>query len=298
MAVVPDSTLVRGPDGRLYGTTVVGGLGDGTLFGLSPAGNILPSVFSNWMETLLYSFTGGSDGANPGGSLVVDSSGNIYGNAAKGGANRGGTLYEFTNGGIQVLHAFPAFGGDGTNPIGVVSGSDGLYGITGSGGNMGAGTLYTTAGGYQVLHNFAFNYPEGSPNSLAADQAGNLYGTSTYSSPCGVADATVSQLSPPGWDPVPLASIGPDTLGLLSWITTDALGNIYGTTNFDGAYFSGTVFELTCCWNYTGLHDFAGGPNDGAQPMAGPVVDAQGNIYGTTSYGGAYGQGVVWEISP
>ena len=60
----------------------------------------------------------------------------------------------------------------------------------------------------------------------------------------------------------------------------------------------GTVFKLTCCWNYTSLHDFAGGLDDGAQPSAGPVVDAEGNIYGTTSYGGAYRQGVVWEISP
>ena len=142
------------------------------LFGLSPPENVLPSVFSNWMETLLYSFTGGSDGAGPGGSLVVDSSGNIYGNAAKGGANHGGTLYEFTNGGIQVLHAFPAFGGDGNDPIGVVSGSDGLYGITGSGGNMGAGTLYTTAGGYQVLHNFALYCPEGSPNKSGGRPGG------------------------------------------------------------------------------------------------------------------------------
>ena len=130
----PDSTLVLGADGRLFGTTDGGGLGDGVLFGLSPAGNILPSVFSNWMETLLYSFTGGSDGASPGGSLVLDSSGNIYGSAATGGANHGGTLYEFTNGGIQVLHAFPAFYSDGSNPLGVVNGSDGLYGITGSGG--------------------------------------------------------------------------------------------------------------------------------------------------------------------
>ena len=86
------------------------------LYGLSPAANILPTVFSNWLETLLYSFTGGSDGAHPGGSLVLDSSGNIYGSAASAGANRGGTLYEFTNGGIQVLHAFPAFSGDGSSP--------------------------------------------------------------------------------------------------------------------------------------------------------------------------------------
>ena len=60
----------------------------------------------------------------------------------------------------------------------------------------------------------------------------------------------------------------------------------------------GNVFELTCCWNYTDLHDFVGGPNDGQQPEASPVVDAQGNIYGTTQYGGLYGYGVVWEISP
>ena len=60
----------------------------------------------------------------------------------------------------------------------------------------------------------------------------------------------------------------------------------------------GNVYKLTCCWNYTDLHDFAGGPDDGATPGAAPVVDPQGNIYGTTSAGGAYGYGVVWEISP
>ena len=183
-------------------------LGDGVLFGLSPAGNILPSVFSNWMETLLYSFTGGSDGANPGGSLVLDSSGNIYGSAAMGGANNGGTLYEFTNGGLQVLHTFPGFPNDGLNPAGVVRGSNGLYGITGLGGTNGSGTLYTTAGGYQVLHNFMSGGPEGNPTSLAADQAGNLYGTANYSYFACTAGGynqifgtSVFQASPPDWNP-------------------------------------------------------------------------------------------------
>jgi uncharacterized repeat protein (TIGR03803 family) len=303
----PDSTLVLGADGRPYGTTLFGGVvGVGVLFGLAPPEQILPSVFSNWMETLLYSFTGGSDGARPGGSLVLDSSGNIYGNAAMGGANRGGTFYEFTNGGIQVLHAFPAFPNDGRNPIGVASGSNGLYGITGSGGEYGAGTLYTTAGGYQVLHNFMPNGPDGNPTSLTADQAGNLYGAANYVSyvclgPGGyepVGNAQVFTLSPPDWNPFIVGSLQQFFTSLSSRVSTDTLGNIYGTTDYYGNNLLGNVFKLTCCWNYSDLHDFAGGPNDGANPEASPVVDAQGNIYGTTQNGGAYGLGVVWEISP
>jgi hypothetical protein len=281
------------------------GYGNGVLFGLSPAGNILPTPFSNWMETLLYDFTGGSDGASPGGSLVLDGSGNIFGSAAMGGANHGGTLYEFTNGGIQVLHAFPAFQLDGSSPGGVVSGSNGLYGITASGGASRSGTFYTTAGGYQVLHSFNSN-PEGNPVSLTADQAGNPYVTASYVSyfcqqPGGekeLGTTSVFQMSPPGWDPLNLMSFQQIDTSLSSWISTDASGNIYGTTDRYGGNFSGNVFKLTCCWNYTDLHDFAGGTNDGAYPAASPVVDAQGNIYGTTQYGGLYGNGVVWEISP
>jgi len=292
----PDS-LVLGADGRLYGTTYGGGTGDGVLFGLSPAGHILPSVFANWMETLLYSFTGGSDGANPNGSIVLDSSGNIFGNARAGGTNHGGTLYEFTNGALQVLHAFPGFQGDGNIPIGVVNGADGLYGLTSRGGANGMGTLYTTAGGYQVLYSFG-PYYQGSPVNLAADQAGNLYGTDSFIYRCfGVGGADVFQFSPPGWNATNLMSFESD--GELSpRVSTDASGNVYGTTDFGGQYSEGSVFKLTCCWTYTELHDFSGQPSDGDMPSAAPVVDAQGNIYGTTSAGGAYGQGTVWEISP
>ncbi len=300
----PDSTLVRGGDGVLFGTTSAGGLGDGVLFGLSPAPNVLPSVFSNWMETLLYSFTGGSDGANPGGSLALDSSGNIYGSAAMAGAHHGGTLYEFTNGGIQILHAFPASGGDGSDPIGVVNGSNGLYGITGTGGGYNGGTLYTTAGGYQVLHSFMPEGPDGYPTSLTVDQAGNLYGASSFVSyMCTQAggyqqfgNAEIFNVTPPGWEPSILFSFLQIETPLSSRVSTDSSGNIYGTTDY--LEDTGNVFKLTCCWSYSDLHDFAGPPNDGMQPEASPVVDAQGNIYGTTSGGGTYGYGVVWEISP
>ena len=302
----PNSTLVLGADGRPYGTTLYGGVGDGVLFGLAPPDHVLPSVFSNWMETLLYSFTGGNDGASPGGSLVLDSSGNIYGSAGTAGANQHGTLYEFTNGGVQVLHAFPAFRGDGSDPIGVASGSGGLYGITAAGGVYNGGTLYTTAGGYQVLHSFNPDGPDGNPTSLTTDQAGNLYGAGSYVSyvcvgPGGyepVGNAPVFTLSPPDWNPFVLVDLNQFLTTLSSRVSTDTLGNIYGATDNYGNNGWGNVFTLSCCWNYTNLHDFAGPPTDGANPEASPVVDAQGNIYGTTQHGGTYGLGVVWEISP
>jgi uncharacterized repeat protein (TIGR03803 family) len=291
-----DNTIVRDPDGQLLGTTAA--VGEGAIFSLTPPDHILPSVFSNWMETLLYSFSGGSDGADPSGSIVLDRSGDIYGTTRMQGANHGGTLYEFANGGLQVLHAFPAFQGDGNIPIGVVNASERLYGITKSGGQYGAGTFYTTGGGYQLLHSFT-DAEIGNPNSLAADQAGNLYGSAGRSSNCPRGNGgAVFSLSPPDWDPLTLVAFGPTGGAVSSWISTDAQGNVYGATDSWGSNGLGNVFKLTCCWNYTDLYDFPGAPNDGEGPAASPAVDAQGNIYGTTLNGGAHGFGVVWEISP
>jgi uncharacterized repeat protein (TIGR03803 family) len=83
-------------------------------------------------------------------------------------------------------------------------------------------------------------------------------------------------------------------------LAMDAAGNIYGTTFADGANNLGNVFKLTPSngsWAYTSLHDFAGG-EDGSYPYGGVSIDANGNLYGTTSAGGSQGLGVVWEITP
>jgi uncharacterized repeat protein (TIGR03803 family) len=297
----PDSPPALASNGSVYGTTNYGGGGGvGVLFGLTSSGEVLPAVFSNWTESLLYSFTGGSDGARPGGSLVIDGSGNIYGTAYGGGANDGGTLYEFTNGGIQVLHAFPAFPGDGTDPQGVVSGAGGLYGTTYGGGAYGTGTVYTLAGGYNILYDFDFSGQgeNGWPLYLAADQAGNLYGSATYGyliHGCYyVWYGTIFELTYPDWTLVTLMNWGNLDGPLSAGVTPDAAGNVYGTVNTGAG--DGEVFKLTCCWSYTPLHDFSG--SDGAEPTGAPVIDTQGNIYGTTNSGGAYNYGVVWEISP
>ena len=287
-------TFIFGTDGRLIGTTA-GDENDGKLFSLSPPGRVSPSVFSNWINTLLYDFAGGNDGSFPTGSLVVDNSGDIYGTTQQGGSNNGGTLYEFTGGGLQVLHDFFAFSGDGIDPTEVVNGSDGLYGVTNGGGSQSVGTLFTTAGGYRVVHNF-MQSAEPRPMSLAADQDGNLYGTSTFApTPCSPVQETVFSLSAPDWNPLPLVSLE-GHYG--SWVSTDAQGNVYGTTDSTDSSPHGGVFKLTCCWTYTDLHDFSGPPSDGEYPSASPVVDAQGNIYGTTGAGGTYGFGTVWKISP
>jgi uncharacterized repeat protein (TIGR03803 family) len=295
----PDSPPVVASDGTVYGTTGAGGAyGNGVLFGLRPSREVLPAVFSNWTERLLYSFTGGSDGEGPGGSLVLDHSGNVYGTASGGGATGGGTVYEFTNGAIQVLHAFPAFPGDGSGPQGAVSGAGGLYGITATGGAYGGGTVYTLAGGYNILANFGSQNggnESGWPLYMAADQAGNLYLSDTWGDLINgcywLWYGYTFELTYPDWTDVPLIDWnleGP----LSAWVTPDASGNVYGTA-IAGV---GEVFKLTCCWTYTTLHTFSG--PDGSNPNSAPVVDAQGNVYGVTRQGGAYGNGVVWEISP
>jgi uncharacterized repeat protein (TIGR03803 family) len=287
----PDGPPAVASNGVVYGTTGAGGsYGDGVLFGLSSSGTILPSVFSNWTERLLYSFTGGSDGSQPGGGLVLDASGNIYGTAYGGGVNGDGTLYEFTNGSLNVLHAFSGSPGDGAGPQGVIQGQGGLYGTTKYGGTYNVGTVYTTAGGYQVLYAFL---GDGNPTSLAADQAGNLYVTTPWSLSCSGGGAILWELSYPNWTVEGIWNWYGGTQS--SWVTTDTSGNIYGTNSY-GTLGQGEVFKL-CCGTYTPLYDFSGGV-DGGAPLAAPVVDAQGNVYGTTSQGGAYGYGVVWEISP
>jgi uncharacterized repeat protein (TIGR03803 family) len=171
----PGANLIPGSDGDFYGTTPSGGAaGLGTVFRISPSG----------VETVLYAFVGGNDGAAPQAALVAGRDGNFYGTTQYGGASGGGTVFMVTPAGIEtVLHAFGS-GNDGYGAIAaLVQGSDGVfYGTTPYGGANGIGTVFevTAAGTETVLHAFAPSadgyYPQ---SALIQAPGGTLYGTTS-----------------------------------------------------------------------------------------------------------------------
>ena len=322
-------SIITGPNGGLYGTTVSGGVqgagcgdfGCGTVFSLRPYPTACKTALCGWQETVLYGFKGGSDGANPGlGTLIFDKVGNIYGTTGQAGLYNFGTVYELTpsNGGFteSVLYAF-SYGNDGGAPAsGVILDESGnLYGTAGLG-LYNAGVVYELSpSGFGWSENvlYAFNPQTDGVDpvgGLISDQSGNLYGTTIEGGPGN--GGTIYQLSPSngGWIFNLLYSFnysqqytGP---GPTASLVMDAAGNLYGTTYYDGAHGLGSVFKLTRSndgWIYTDLHDFTNG-DDGGLPACNVILDANGNLYGTTSdggdlrYCGGGGCGVVWEITP
>jgi uncharacterized repeat protein (TIGR03803 family) len=314
----PGGRVSLAPDGSLYGTTSEGGgsgcngAGCGTVFHLKPSPTAPTSALAPWSETVLYRFSGGSDGARPGGDLTFDKSGNIYGTASVGGNNNYGVVYELTPSGggwTETALYSPQGSGGGTNPSGgvVFDTSGNLYGVFFSSG-LGWGTVYqlSPAGSgwtEQTIHRFSYTGSDGADpiGGLIIDASGNLYGTTSQGE---TSVGTVFELNPGsgGWTfntlwPFPLQN---NSTGPVDKLLMDAAGNLYGTTFGLGVYNLGTVFKLTPSnggWTYSSLHDFTGG-SDGLFPWSSLVFDANGNIYGTTTEGGAGNGGVVFEITP
>ena len=183
----PTAGLVQGSDGALYGTTFYGGSsGDGTVFKLSTLDGI------NYSETVLHSFTCGSDGANAYAGLVQGSDGALYGTTAMGGSSSysaAGTVFKLsTADGTTYSETVPysfTGGSDGLYPqAGLVQGSDGaLYGTTEEGGSSGFGTVFklsTDGLVYTVLYSFTGGSDGGYPDGgVVIGSDGALYGT-TY----------------------------------------------------------------------------------------------------------------------
>jgi uncharacterized repeat protein (TIGR03803 family) len=160
-----------------------------------------------------------------------------------------------------------------------------------------------------LLHSFSFseNGKDGSSpySTLAIDASGNLYGTTagggTYN------DGTVFEMSPKaggGWTEKILRSFisngTRDGLEPYAGVVLDPFGNLYGTTVLGGAHGSGTVFELSPKegggWTEKILHSFHPNGGDGSMPFGRLILDAAGNLYGTTA-GGSDG-GTVFEVLP
>lgn len=304
--------LIMDAAGNFYGTTAAGGnsncsamgsVGCGTVYKLDPAGN----------ETVLYKFSG-PDGAFPAGGLLRDAAGNLYGTTVNGGGagpcnNFGcGTVFKLGPVGNEtVLHAFTG-GTDGGNPTaGLISDSAGnLYGTTGFGGNsttvcsFGCGTVFKVDSAGNATPLLSFSGADGIEPSapLIMDSAGNLYGTTFRGGSGGV--GTVFKLDSTGNVTLLHAFTGSsDGGGLGAGLILDAAGNLYGTTEAGAAGF-GTVFKIDPVDNLTVLHTFTGGSDGGnvaveGVPAAGLIMDAAGNLYGTTEVGGA-GFGIVFKL--
>ena len=331
---ISHSGLVADTAGNLYGTTTAGGLtvypcdlsgwgGCGTVFKLSP------TSAGGWQESTIYYFTGQADGMNPLGNLSFDAAGNLYGTTSEGGFGAGSVfkLSPVANNTWTETTLF-SFGGlqhEGYGPLGPLAfdGAGNVYGTTLGGGDApptGAGTVFklkpNTSGTWteQVLYSFQGESDGGFPQSgVVIDTAGNLYGTAP-----GGASQVAFKLSPGqkgGWTETVIHTFSGTGDGVrpASSLIFDRAGNLYGTTESGGTYGYGTVYELSPAadgtWTETILHSFAGPPYDGYEPQASLTVDAMGNLYGTTVYGGdatssscALGNefdcGAVFKLSP
>jgi uncharacterized repeat protein (TIGR03803 family) len=315
----PGARVVFGPDGALYGTTEYGGGpgSPGTIFKLWPAPHTSRSAYSQWAETIVYRFTGGSDGASPWlTDLIFDVAGNIYG-TSNGGPYGAGAVFELTptQQGWRETTLYDFTGqADGMYPVGtlIFDGSGNLYGTAGMGGGYWhcfvgntCGTVYEllpSVNGWTltVLHAFRGGVDGGNPiGGLTVGSDGYMYGNTAWGGAQG--GGTVFALGRPWLDPYPLTGDSRDNYtGPYASLTMDAAGNFYGTTFGDGAYNKGSVFKISAMngyWSYQLLHDFLGGP-DGAYPYGGVTLAPNGHLYGTASSGGSHNEGVVWEIVP
>lgn len=221
------------------------------------------SVAEASTETVLYNFCSVSDchdGKNPVADLVQDASGNLWGTTENGGTDNMGTIFELTErSGFRALGQVYSFRG-GTN--------DGAHPQAGLIINSATGTLYgtTTNGGSPLCI--------GGCGTVFAFQPGNT-GDSIIHFFLGA----------------PMDGANPT-----SKLRLDGSGNLYGTTSAGGSFHMGTTFKIDTSNDETVIHNFAGAPNDGANPRGGLVFDANHNLWGTTEIGGTRNLGSIFKI--
>ena len=202
----------------------------------------------------------------------------------------------------SVFYSFGSQAGDGNNPgcCLIVDSQGNLYGTTNKGGAYGFGTVFslTPTGDETVLYSYGTADIVPAPGGLTFDKRRNLYGTTTGGG--ALDEGTLFKLTPNGRLTV-LHSFGsqPGDGTSPGWgLIHDRHGNLYGTTNYGGAYGYGTVYKLTPTGEETVLYSFGGEPGDAISPSCELSHDQHGNLYGTTSTGGAYGYGSVFKLTP
>lgn len=305
----PIAALIQDSAGSLYGTTEEGGgsAGYGVVFELNTSG----------VETVLHSFTGPtSDGAIPVAPLIRDSAGNLYGTTAEGGSGEydfeSGAVFKIDSAGNEtILYSFLGpygdNGDDGCYPYQglVMDKASNFYGTTRYCGADRYGTVFklTPQGTESIVYSFTGGYGRyPTYGRLLRDGKGNLYGVTSSGDGvgCGYDGCGVLyELTSKGTFRVLHFFAGKTADGCYPFgtVAMDKAGNVYGTTEGCGASGYGTIWKVSKKGVATILHSFTGGPNDGAYPLSGVVLDASGNMYGTTVEGGASEVGTVYELS-
>lgn len=328
-SIVPTGGLIQADDGNLYGTSSVGGVDDsGTVFKITTSGVV----------SILHSFSKvdkddkNADGARPSDGLTEGKDGDLYGRTRRGGMYGLGTVFKITTTG--TLSSLYSFSNNDTAPGlpsgGLIQGNDGnLYGTIENGGINRSGAVFTitTTGVFKTLHSLSKIAPCPSSNpdapcpfknvdgahpdsGLIQGKDGNLYGSAESGGVNG--SGTVFKITTVGVFKKLYsfsASLDPEI-----WQNADGAspgrliqgqdGNLYGSAAVGGMNSSGTVFKITTSGVFRRLYkfsavDFNGLKNaDGSRPLGGLIQVKAGNLYGTTTIGGANGTGTVFKITP
>jgi len=263
--------------------------------------------------TDLHDFAASLDGANPWSQLTKSSAGDLYGTTVYGGSRGGGsedgTLYKISSNGIySQLYAFD--GNAGQNPVWqpIIATDGKLYGTSWAGGSgVGTGTVYQYDLSSNTMSIFA-NFDGINayyPNAITQGIDKNFYGTSQYG---GLTNREVGFVNGSG-SAFKVSSIGTITLLVSFHINIGGYnpngmvqgpdGQFYGTTDSGGYYSEGTVYKSDANGKVTILHHFNSSRPvyEGAHPVAALIVGKDGNLYGSTTLGGVYGNGTIYKIS-
>ena len=258
----PYGGLVEGSDSNFYGTTYGGGVNSaGTLYRVNSLGTL----------TTLYSFTGGSDGANPAAGLIMGPNGSFLGTTYAGGTSGSGTVFVINS--LGTLTSLYSFTGstDGANPLaGLVEGpKSNFFGTTFGGGANGTGTVFriNLQGGFASLYSFTGGADGAQPEAgLIFGSDGNLYGTTSGGGGSGL--GAVFKISMTG-SFTPLYNFsGSDGANPETELLQGSVSNFYGTTAAGGLDNAGTVFTLIqpCTYSLSSSH------------VALPAIDDQGTF--------------------
>jgi uncharacterized repeat protein (TIGR03803 family) len=257
--------------------------------------------------TTLHSFDG-TDGRLSNAGLVQATNGNLYGTTYYGGAKDSGEVFEITPGGtLTTLHSFCSKSGcpDGEYTYATpVQGTDGnFYGTTYLGGSKELGTVFkiTPSGTLTTLHTSDGTDGSQPLAGLVQSSDGNFYGTTYMGGSQG--DGEIFKITPSGTlntlHSFCSRAACKDGRNPFAGLVQGTDGNLYGTTLEGGAKGFGTAFKITPSGTLTTLHSFCtqSGCPDGQFPQTGLVQATNGNLYGTTIVGGAYGDGTIFEIT-